>query len=330
MKLLVIGTESQFRKNVTDPKFYETFETHFVPGGSDDEVIVATCPDADLIIVDAVRPVSKYVIDHLPNLKLVHSRGVAFNWIDTEAAKARQIPVCNCKGINAKPVAEQTVFLAGSLLRGMITGDRAFREGRCLAVKEAHMLQGTMLEIADCKVGLYGFGDIAREAAKMFNCLGAEVYYYDVFRASPEVEADYGVTYVELDELAKISDIFSVHVPVTPQTTNAINADFFKMMKNTAYIVNTARGEIIDELALIDALRTGEIAGAGLDAVCYETEMEKSPFLNLEPELADKFVFSCHVGGITVSSFKRGTAALLKNCYALLNGQPLNHVVNQW
>lgn len=330
MKALVIGNKGRFQGNMKRPEFYEAFDLYLVNGQASDEEKLNTCPDADLIIVDAICVVSKYVIDNMPNLKMIHSEGVGFNGIDVAAAKARKIPVCNCKGINAKAVAEQTMLLAIGLLRGIVTGDKAFREGKGNDVKENFMKHSSLKEIADCRVGLIGFGDISKEAAKMFNCFGAEVSYYDMFRPSADVEAAYNVTYKELDELARTSDILSIHVPATKETTGMINADLLGKMPKGSYFINTARGEVVNEVDLVEAIRSGHIAGAGLDTVVGEPITTDNMLLQLEPEIAEKFVFSCHVAGITGSAFKRGTEVLFNNVMTLVNGKEPTNVVNRW
>ncbi len=326
MKILVIGKEGRLQNNA-DPAVYAKHEFTYVPNGSDDETILAAGKDAEIIIVDAMGKVSANVINKMPNLKMIHSEGVGFQGVDTIAASAKQVYVCNCKGMNATAVAEQAILLMLGLLRGIVTGDQAVREGRQIEVKENHMLTGDLKELADCTIGFMGFGDIAKAAADVF---GAKVVYYDIFRASEEVEKAYKATYMSIDELLKVSDIVSLHLPVTPQTANMVNAGFFAKMKDGAYIVNTARGELVDSEAMLDAIRSGKLAGAGLDCVAGEPVQADNVILKAEKAVEDKIIYSCHVGGITASSFKRGYQMVWSDIARIEAGEKPEHIVNRW
>jgi phosphoglycerate dehydrogenase-like enzyme len=329
MKILVIGKEGRLEKN-SDPVRYASQTFVYVPADATDEMILKAGSDADIMIVDAISKVSANVIDQMPNLKMIHSEGVGYQGVDTKAAAARHIPVCNCKGMNATAVAEQTILLMLGLLRSFVTGDRAVREGRQIEVKESHMLKGTLKEMADCTIGLVGFGDIGKETAKLANAFGAKVIYYCRHRKSEAEEASLNVTYKPLDELLSESDIVSLLVPVTPDTMNMADKAFFDKMKEGAYLVNTARGELVDSKALLEALRSGHLAGAGLDCIAGEPVQADNVLLQGEKEIEDKLILSCHVGGITKSSFKRGYDMVWKAIEAIEKGEMPDHIVNPW
>lgn len=329
MKILVIGKEGRLQNN-SDPAVYAKHEFVYVANEADDDTVLAAGKDAEIIIVDAMGRVSARVIDGMPNLKMIHSEGVGFQGVDTAAAKAKKVYVCNCKGMNATAVAEQAILLMLGLLRGIITGDRAEREGRQIEVKENHMLTGDLKELADCTIGFMGFGDIAKAATKMAHVFGAKVVYYDIFRASEAVEKEYDAQYVSIEELQKVSDIVSLHLPVTPDTKNIVDAAFLAKMKDGAYLVNTARGELVDSAALVEALRSGKLAGAGLDCVAGEPVSADNIILTAEKEVEDKIVFSPHVGGITASSFKRGYQMVWSDIARIEKGEEPEHIVNRW
>lgn len=329
MKILVIGKEGRLQNN-TDPAVYAKHEFTYVPNGSADDVILAAGKDAEIIIVDAMGKVSANVISQMPNLKMIHSEGVGFQGVDTAAAKERKVYVCNCKGMNATAVAEQAILLMLGLLRGAVTGDRAVREGRQIEVKENHMLTGDLKELADCTIGFMGFGDIAKAAAKMADVFGAKIVYYDIFRAPEAVEKEYKAEFMSVDDLLAVSDIVSLHLPVTPQTENTVNGEFFAKMKEGAYLVNTARGELVDSEALIEAIRSGKLAGAGLDCVAGEPVSVDNVILKAEKAVEDKIIYSCHVGGITASSFKRGYQMLWDDIAKMEAGEAPDHIVNRW
>lgn len=326
MKILVIGKEGRLQKNA-DPAVYARHTFSYVPNNSPDDVILAAGRDAEIIIVDAMGSVAAAVIEEMPNLKMIHSEGVGYQGVDIEAARKKQVYVCNCKGMNATAVAEQAIFLMLSLLRGSVTGDRAVREGRQIEVKENHMLAGDLKELADCTIGYVGFGDIAQAVARMADIFGARNVYYCPSGAKRGIET---ASYLPLDELLAVSDIVSLHLPVTPETVNTANSEFFAKMKDGSYLVNTARGELVDSEALLSSIRSGKLAGAGLDCVAGEPVREDNVILQAEKEVEDKLIFSPHVGGITASSFKRGYKMLWENVARIEAGERPEHIVNLW
>ena len=329
-KLLVIGRKGLIERYTPDASLYGDYDISYVPMGTSDEEIVAAGRNAEYIICDAIAQISGKVISGMPRLKVIHSNGVAFNKIDLEAAKKHQVYVCNCKGMNATAVAEQAVLLMLGLLRDVCGGDRALRAGRQIQVKEGYMAAGSLKELGDCRIGLVGFGDIAKATAKLAKVFGARVCYYDVFRAKAETEQEYGVEYQELDTLLASCDMVSLHLPVMKETENMVNAEFLAKMKAGSYLINTARGELIDETALLDALRRGHLAGAALDTITREPVQADHPMLQAEPEVEAKILYSCHIGGITGSSFRRGYEMIWSDFAKAAAGEKPDHVVNPW
>lgn len=249
--------------------FIQQQELVFLDKDSTEAEILAAGADAEVLFVDAITVVSAALMEHMPCLRLIHSEGVAFDRIDLSAARERGIYVCNNKGCNAGAVAEQTVLLILMLLRHALEGDEAVRAGRQMEMKERCMVEG-ITELSACKVGLVGFGDIARAAAERLVPFGCELYYYTKHRRLPEEEKKYHVTYLPLEELAEKSDIVSLHCAVTEETRNLVDAALLRRMKPTAYLINTARGDLVDNEALRQALLEGRIAGAGLDTLSPE------------------------------------------------------------
>jgi lactate dehydrogenase-like 2-hydroxyacid dehydrogenase len=328
MKLLVIGAPGRLEKYSPDTELYRSTEVVRVLPGTPDEEIIKVASDVDMILVDAMSGVSGNVIEHMPNLKIIHSEGVGFNLIDTETAKARNVYVCNCKGMNALAVAEQALLLMLGLLRHVCVGDQGVREGRQIEMKEGYMKAASLMELGDCTVGLIGFGDIAKETARLLAAFGAKTYYYKTSRAPEEVEKEYHATYLPLDELLAVSDIVSLHVPVTPQTTNMVNKELIDKMKDGAYLVNTSRGELVDSKALVAAVKAGKLAGAGLDTIAGEPVRKDNVLLTEMGDAADKFLLSCHIGGITASSFRRGYEMVWDDFAKVAAGERPDHVVN--
>lgn len=327
MKVLVIGNEERYKKYMPNMDITKEAEILYFPIGTNDDEIMEKGKDTDILLVDAIAPVSQYLIEKLPNLRLIHSEGVGYNAIDIQTAKERGIYVCNNKGVNAGAVAEQTILLMLGLLRKVVSGDRNVREGNQMQTKEKAMIEG-ITELADCKIGLIGFGDIAKATAKRLYPFECELYYYTRTRLSREAEDAYHITYLELEDLAANCDIISIHVPVTDETMGMINKEFIKKMKKTAYLINTARGEIVNNADMREALINGEIQGAGFDTVYPEPTTKDNPLVNLPLEGADKALFSPHIGGITSSTFFRAHNNIWSNVEAVMNGQRPNFVVN--
>lgn len=328
MKLLHIGKAENMKRYRPDTTVAKKAEIVDMTMGYMPQEYAQAMPDAEVLIVDAIADVPGELITRLPNLTMIHSEGVAFNRIDTKTASACGVSVCNCAGMNASAVAEQTILLMQGMLKNVIINDRAVREGRQVMVKEQYMAQGNLKELADCKVGLVGFGDIGSCTARLLAAYGAEVYYYKRNRLEAEEEMRYQAMYLPLDELLHTCDIISLHLPVTKETESMCDASFFQKMKQGAYFVNTSRGELVDDEALVCALQSGHLAMAGLDTLDNEPVQKDHPLLRQPEEVEEKLLFTPHIGGITASSFRRGYAMIWENIERLSEGKPLLRVVN--
>ncbi len=327
LKTLIFSNKKRVEKYIKYCKVPKDMELIFMEQATSDDEVLAKAKDADFIFADAIKEVSKKLISNMPNLKLIHSEGVAFNKIDIETAKKLNVYVCNNRGANAGAVAEQTILLMLGLLRNVLDGDRKVRIGKQIETKERMMLEG-VVELADCTVGLIGFGAIAKETAKRLNSFGCKLYYYSRRKASDEIEKEYNVEYKNLDELASECDIISLHVPVTAETTNMIDEKFLAKMKKTAFLINTARGEIVDGEALKNALIKGELGGAGLDTLSPEPVKLDNPLLDIKEELKYKILFSPHIGGTTEGAFRRMHQGVWENISRVSAGEKPINVVN--
>ena len=328
MKALIIANQDRFEKyRPKDMAISQEVELVFRPRGSSDEDLLAAAWDADFIAADPMAAVSAALIRGMPNLKLIHSEGVAFNNFDLEAAREKGVYVCNCKGVNAGAVAEQTVLLMLAVLRRLVVGDRVERRGGQMQMKERTMVDG-MKELSECKVGLVGFGDIGQAAAERLRPFGCELYYYTPRRKSEDMERRFGVCYLSLEELVRTCDIISLHTPVTGETKGMVNREFLSHMRPDAILINTARGELVDNEALREAIISGRIAGAGLDTVFPEPTTADNPLVDLPPEYADKVVFSPHIGGITTGAFTRAYRLIWQSFEDLRQGKRPRNIVN--
>jgi len=241
--------------------------------------------DADILVVRSGTQVDAEVIRAGTNLKGIARYGVGLDNIDTQAAKERGIPVVNAAAASGQSVAELTIALMLAVLRQVPKGDAGLRKGEWRKKQiQGRTLQGKTL-------GIVGTGAIGQVVAKIALAFGATVIGYDVI-IYDEVLAP-GVKYVSWDELLEQADIITIHVPLLPATAKMFNAAAFQQMKSTAILVNTARGGVVDQVALYAALKAGEIAGAGLDV--FETEPPgEDPLFTL-----DNVVGTPHIAGQT-------------------------------
>lgn len=328
-KILVIGKEGRLAQYAPKWAEPEKYDISYVPATATDEEILAKGTDFDFFLVDAMSRVSKQVIDAMPNLKMIHSEGVGYNYFDIQAATEKKIYVCNCKAANARAVAEQSVLLMLGVLRFAIDGHQSFLRGNQIQNKEAHMISGDLKELGECTVGLLGFGDIAQASAKQLQGFGANVIYYNRTRR-PEKEAELNVTYVTKEELLAKSDIISVYLNSNAETFHYVDQEFLQGMKEGSYLINTARGDLVDSKALIDAIANGHLAGAGLDTVAGEPVQPDNPFLLAPDEVKEKIFFSPHIGGITGGAFRRCHEMFWSDLKKMEAGEIPERIVNPW
>jgi phosphoglycerate dehydrogenase-like enzyme len=327
MKLLVIGDKARVEKYLPALEVVRQVQRVVVARATPDEAILATAADADFIMADAISPVSAQLIGGMAGLRLIHSEGVAYNAIDLAAARERGIPVCNCKGVNAGAVAEQTILLMLACLRDSVNGDAAVRQGRQIEAKERRMVEG-IRELGDCKVGLIGAGDIARATIKRLAPWGCGLAYYKRTPLTAEEERRLGARFEPLGELLASSDIVSLHVPVTDETRGMVDERFLAAMKPGSILINTARGEVVDQEALAAALVSGHLAAAGLDTLAPEPVAPDHILLRLPAETSRCVVFSPHIGGITEGTFYRAHRTVWQNIARIIDGTAPCNIVS--
>ena len=329
MKVLHIGKKGNMEHYSAPGSYLEQLEKADLYMSDRIEDYLDAGGDADFIVADAIAQIPAGLIEKMPNLKLIHSEGVAYNLIDLEAADRCGVYVCNSQGMNAAAVAEQTVLLMLGLLRDVRGGDAAVRCGRQIEKKEGYMIRGDLRELADCSIGLIGFGDIARETASLLRAFGVKTIFYN--KRTPfsyDEEKMLGARYLPLEDLLMRSDIVSLHLPLSPDTEKMADRAFFDQMKEGSLFINTARGGLVDDEALGQALVSGHLAGAGLDTVNDEPVAQSHPLLHLPDGASDQILFSPHIGGITASSFRRSYAMIWEDIQAAAEGRRPKRVVN--
>jgi phosphoglycerate dehydrogenase-like enzyme len=267
------------------------------------------------VIWHVLRPLSAADLLRATRLRLVHKFGAGVNTIDVETATQRGIAVANMPGANAPSVAEGTVLLMLAALRRLPALDRATREDR--GWPSDPRLGETVRDIGACTVGLVGYGNVAKQVAGIVAAMGATVLHTST--------RDDGLPgWRPLPELLAASDIVSLHLPLTADTHGLLGEAALARMKPGAVLVNTSRGAIVDEDALVDALRGGLLAAAGLDVFDVEPVPPDNPLLGL-----DNVVLTPHVTWYTVDTMRRYLVEAVANCRRLRDGQQLAHVVNQ-
>lgn len=328
MKVLVLTHKGRYDRFA--PKgspAYQAAELIFCDRDGTEEEWLAAGGGAEALFVTPVTWVRKSLIDRMPNLKMIHSEGVGFDRIDLEAARKRGIYVCNNAGCNAGPVAEQAVMMMSMLLHRTLWGDRMVRAGR--QGEAVRALEGDVPRDLCCAtVGLIGFGAIGQATAERLRVNGSKIYYYARHRRDLETERAYGVEYLPLEELAAQCDIVSLHLPATAESIHMVGRDFLGRMKPGSYLVNTARGAVIDDEALCGAIRSGHLAGAALDAYVPEPVPADHPLVRLAEEFPDRVVLCPHQGGLTQSSFENVYRMLFENLGRLMAGERPERIVN--
>ena len=327
MKIAIITSRERCEKFSDRRMIPEGAELIYFEQGYTAQEIEERAGDAEFAVIDAVLPFTAEMIAAMPKLRMIHSEGVGYAAIDIEAAKARGIPVCNNQGVNAPQVAEHTVMLILTVLRRFAEGEAAVRAGRQMEMKLRVMADG-MDDLIGKRVGLIGFGAIGKELAKRLLPFGCKLFYTDPFRAAPEVEAQYEITYLSQEELLRTSDIVTLHVPVTPSTTNLINRDTLALMKPGAVIVNCARGAVVNTADLAEAIKNGTIYGCALDVMEPEPFQADDPILTLPEPWRWRVAVSPHIAGNTINTFYASYDGVWGDIQRVLRGEKPRNVVN--
>jgi len=260
-----------------------------------EDEIIANCQDADIILATGNPPMTAKVMEALPRLRYIQRFGAGVNSIDLDAAARLGKIVLNLPGFCAKELADLATAMIMGLIRNTCYYDREIRKGNW--PKCQYFLPGDVREMT---LGFFGFGQAARHLHDIFHGgFGTKTIACDPY-VSDQVKAQYpDVTFVSFDELLTQSDIISIHVILTPETKHVFNKEAFKKMKDTAMIINTSRGPVIDQKDLAWALENGEIRYAGLDTVEVEPIAKDDPLLKM-----DNVILSPHSGSYGVGSKK--------------------------
>jgi len=282
--------------------------------------VMAACVDADLVIADRRHKhrVDRDVLQNMRRCRLIQQAAVGFDSIDHRAAAELGIPVANAAGYNKDSVADWTVMAMIALLRHSFSLDRQLRAGHWNADDQMRGEETMGHELGAMTVGIIGMGNVGSAVARRVLAFGAKILFADTLQRSCE-----GARQVGLDSLLEESDIVCVHAPLDVDTTALIGASEIARMKKGAYLINAARGPIVDEASLTDALQSGHLAGAGLDVFEVEPLPTNSPLRKIE-----NVILAPHRGGATVEAEQRLLEVVGDNLVRVLDGRPPLNVVN--
>lgn len=286
------------------------------------EEIIEKVRDKDALLCLLTDKIDAEVMDAAPNLVVISTYSVGFDHIDVEEATRRGIYVTHTPGVLTDAVADFTWALLLSVARRVVEADNYVRSGRWKVGWAPTLFLGAA--VYGKTLGIIGLGRIGMAVAERAKGFNMRVLYYDVYRPPAEVERKLGVEYRPLDELLKESDFVSLHVPLTKETYHLIGERELKLMKKTAYLINTARGPIVDTYALARALEEGWIAGAALDV--YETEPINMdhPILKLK-----NVVLAPHIASATTWARSKMAEMAAINLVAVLKGEMPPNLVNK-
>lgn len=261
------------------------------------------------------------LLEKMPRLKFYQQPSVGYDNVDVAACTARGVLVANLAGVNAVAVAEHTIMLALAALKRLVPANAAAHAGKW--TQRERMAKRDIFELAGKTWGIVGFGAIGREVAKRLAPWDVHLLYFDLHRAAPEEEAAAQASYEPLDELLRLADVVSLHVPLTAQTRGLVGARELDLMKPQAVLINVARGEVADERAVAERLRAKTLGGAGVDVFAHEPIRADDPLLGL-----DEAVLTPHIAGVTKETSERTLNWAAANLARFVRGETLKHVVN--
>jgi len=301
----------------------------FNPHGFNTVVIEASAPegeqanavrDADFLMVFRAKP-SEGVLRAAIKARLVQILSAGYDGVNLKLLRELKIPCANNGGANSWAVADHAVLAMLALYRRMEAADKAVREGRWSAAIDGM----NTFEMAGKVVGVLGFGNIGQKVARRVRSFDASIQYFDLVSAAPQRERELDARRVTLDELFRTSDIVTCHAPLTKETRHIVNRERLAMMKPTALLINTSRGPVVDEAALIEALQEKRIAGAGLDVFEQEPVSRDNPLLEME-----NVVVTPHSAGTTWDTWARRAQFAYRNFERVCAGNPPEAVARDY
>lgn len=284
----------------------------------DEKEIFNYCKDAIIILSNKV-PFSHSTLMKLPQLKLISVLATGYNVIDTEAARLRNITVCNVPAYGTASVAQHTFALLLELSNHVGMHADSVEKGEWEHAIDWCYTKSPVIELAGKTLGIIGFGNIAKQVAKIGQALGMRIICY-----TPHPVSDGEITFTDMRSLFSESDCITLHCPLTSGNREFVNSSLIQLMKPASYLINTARGQLINEKDLADALNNGKIAGAALDVLSSEPPTLINPLLS-----AKNCLVTPHIAWMSKEARQRVIETTAYNILSFMNGKPIN-VVNQY
>lgn len=284
---------------------------------SNSTVAAQRVKDADIVMTNKTRITAK-LLDACPSVKLVCVLATGYNVVDCEAARERGVTVCNVPDYSTNSVAQFAFALLLELCNRVGLHDDAVHRGDWTRCPDFCFWNTPQIELSGKTLGIIGLGRIGRAVGRIARAMGMEVLAYN---RSRHPEGEKIAKYVDLDTLLNQSDVISLHCPLTPENTGMINADYIAKMKDGAILINTARGGLLNEQDVADALRSGKLGGAAVDVVSYEPIAADNPLLT-----APNCVITPHMAWAPVAARQRIMDCTVNSIRAYLTGTPINTV----
>ena len=299
-------------------KSLEAFGNFLVYDRTVPEQIIPRAIDAEIILTNKT-PLCAETISSLANLKYISVLATGYNVVDVKAARERGIPVSNVPTYGIESVAQMVFAHLLNLTQNVAHHAQTVKEGRWSCSPDFCYWDTPLIELQEMIMGIIGFGRIGRAVARLAQAFGMKVIAYDII---PPFEMPEGCELFGLEYIFRKADVISLHCPLTPETENLIDAERLALMKPTAFLINTSRGQLVDEQALADALNNEKLAGAGLDVLSVEPASEHNPLIT-----AKNCYITPHIAWATRAARKRLLQVAVDNVAAFLTGKPQN-VIN--
>ena len=281
--------------------------------------IIERAEEADILITNKT-PVTKEIIDCLPKLKFIALMSTGYNIVDYVYLKEKGITVSNIPSYSTDAVAQLVMSFILELAMNVGLHSESVKNGDWADCADFCYWKAPLTELTEKTLGIFGLGKIGKAVAERAKAFGMNVVAY-----TPRIHGDEPdfIKLVSLDEMLNLSDIISMHCPLTPETEGVVNRDFISKMKDGAYFINTSRGTVVDEYALADALNSGKLCGAGLDVLSTEPPKKDNPLLSTK-----NCFITPHIAWASFETRKRLVSILYNNIQAFIDGKPQN-VINK-
>lgn len=289
----------------------ETVQYNLLPA----EKVADAAKDAEILICNKAEITAK-VMDACPHLKMVGLFATGYNNIDVKAASERGITVCNVPSYSTHAVAQHTFSLLLALCGSIPDYNSSVHQGDWVRSKQFTYFKFPQQLLMGKTLGIFGFGEIGRRVAEIGRALGMEILVHT--RTPEKYPAE---TYVSKEDLFRLSDVLTVHCPLTPATAKVVNKETLSLMKPTAFFINTARGGVMDEQAVADALNNGQIAGAGIDVLTHEPMLPDNPLLS-----AKNCILTPHIAWAPPETRRDLVDRVAENIRKFQLGDPINTV----